>query len=192
MMAKAYVAKGPSKLNCSVCGDFPQNALMVFSFYVCMSFNMMLTYIGLLANCVCVHWTYCSQMFWHHRCATQQTQMCLKDMSKNSGNQFIAVNVSKASVTDTYIGLTPCWISLNKYKYEFPFLSFLHTYYSDIMMCEMPSQITSISIVCSIACSCADQGTSKLIITGLCEGNPSVTGRFPSQRASNAENVSIW
>ena len=33
--------------------------------------------------------------------------MCLNDMSKNSGNQFIAVNVSKASVTDTYIGLTP-------------------------------------------------------------------------------------
>ena len=28
--------------------------------------------------------------------------------------------------------------------------------------------------------------------TGLCEGNPPVTGRFPSQRASNSENVSIW
>ena len=34
--------------------------------------------------------------------------------------------------------------------------------------------------------------TSKLRVTGFCEGNPQVAGGFPSQRASNAENVSIW
>ena len=34
--------------------------------------------------------------------------------------------------------------------------------------------------------------TPKLCAYGLCEGNPPVTGGFPSQRASNAENVSIW
>ena len=34
--------------------------------------------------------------------------------------------------------------------------------------------------------------TSKLHDTGLCEGNSSVTGEFPAQRASNTENVSIW
>ena len=34
--------------------------------------------------------------------------------------------------------------------------------------------------------------TSKLRVTGLCEGNSPVTGEFPAQRASNAENVSIW
>ena len=34
--------------------------------------------------------------------------------------------------------------------------------------------------------------TSKLHITGLCEGNSPVTGEFPAQRASNIENVSIW
>ena len=33
--------------------------------------------------------------------------------------------------------------------------------------------------------------TSKLCVTGLCEGNSPVTGEFPAQRASNAENVSI-
>ena len=33
---------------------------------------------------------------------------------------------------------------------------------------------------------------SKLRVTGLCVGNSPVTGEFPSQRASNAENVSIW
>ena len=34
--------------------------------------------------------------------------------------------------------------------------------------------------------------TPKLRVTGLCERNSPVTGEFPSQRASNAENVSIW
>ena len=34
--------------------------------------------------------------------------------------------------------------------------------------------------------------TSKLRVTGLCEGNSPVTGEFPAQRASNVENVSIW
>ena len=34
--------------------------------------------------------------------------------------------------------------------------------------------------------------TSKLRVTGLCEGNSAVTIEFPSQRASDAENVSIW
>ena len=33
---------------------------------------------------------------------------------------------------------------------------------------------------------------SKLRFTGLCAGNSPVTGEFPTQRASNAENVSIW
>ena len=33
--------------------------------------------------------------------------------------------------------------------------------------------------------------TPKLRVTGLCEGNSPVTGEFPAQKASNAENVSI-
>ena len=34
--------------------------------------------------------------------------------------------------------------------------------------------------------------TSNLRVTGLCAGNSPVTGEFPAQMASNAENVSIW
>ena len=34
--------------------------------------------------------------------------------------------------------------------------------------------------------------TSKLRVTGLCEGNSPVTGEFPAQMASNAQDVSIW
>ena len=33
---------------------------------------------------------------------------------------------------------------------------------------------------------------SKLHVTGLCEGYSPVTSEFPTQRASNVENVSIW
>ena len=34
--------------------------------------------------------------------------------------------------------------------------------------------------------------TSELRVTGLCVGNSPVTGEFPAQMASAAENVSIW
>ena len=34
--------------------------------------------------------------------------------------------------------------------------------------------------------------TPKLRVTGICEGNSPVTSEFPAQRASNAENISIW
>ena len=34
--------------------------------------------------------------------------------------------------------------------------------------------------------------TSKLRVTGICEENSPVTGEFPIQWVSNAENISIW
>ena len=58
-------------------------------------------------------------------------------------------------------------------------------------MSTMASQISSLTIVYSTIYSGADQKKKKLHITGLCEGNSPVTGEFPTQRASNAENVSI-
>ena len=39
---------------------------------------------------------------------------------------------------------------------------------------------------------CRSNKTSKLHVTGPCEGNLLVTDGFPAQRASYAENVSIW
>ena len=64
--------------------------------------------------------------------------------------------------------------------------------YSDVIMSAMASQITGVSIVYSTVCSGSSKKTSKLRVTGLCEGNSPVTGEFPAQRASNADNVSIW
>ena len=66
----------------------------------------------------------------------------------------------------------------------------LWNHYSDAIMSAIASQITGISIVCSIPCSCAYQRKHQSSAS-LREGNPPVTGGFPSQRASNAENVSI-
>ena len=39
---------------------------------------------------------------------------------------------------------------------------------------------------------CRSKKTSKLCITGLCERNSPMTNEFLSQRASNAESVSVW
>ena len=39
---------------------------------------------------------------------------------------------------------------------------------------------------------CRSKNTSKIRVTGLCEGNSPGTGEFPAQMASNVENVSIW
>ena len=47
---------------------------------------------------------------------------------------------------------------------------------------------------CLLNClfGCRSKKTSKLRVTGICEGNSPMTGEFPAQRASNAENVNIW
>ena len=70
----------------------------------------------------------------------------------------------------------------------------LFAHYSDVIINTMASQITNVSIICSIVCSGADQRKHQSsALLALCEGNPPpVTTGFPSQRASNAENVSAW
>ena len=69
----------------------------------------------------------------------------------------------------------------------------LYIHYNDFIMRGMASQITSLAIVYSIVYSGIDKKkTSKLHVTGLCAGNSPETSEFPTQMASNAENVSIW
>ena len=70
-------------------------------------------------------------------------------------------------------------------------IAFIH--YDDVIMSALLSEITSPTIVYSTVYSRRrSKKTSKLRVTGLCAGNSSVTGEFHAQRASNAENVSIW
>ena len=54
-------------------------------------------------------------------------------------------------------------------------------------------QISSLAIVYStFLFRRRSKKTSKLCATSLCVGNSPVTGEFPAQMASNAENISIW
>ena len=55
-------------------------------------------------------------------------------------------------------------------------------------MGAVASQITSVTIVYSTIDSDADQRKHQSI-TGLCAGNSPITGEFPAQMASNAENL---
>ena len=53
-------------------------------------------------------------------------------------------------------------------------------------------QITSSRLLTRPFIQAQIKETSKLRVTGLCEGNSPVTGEFPAQKSSNAENVFIW
>ena len=65
-------------------------------------------------------------------------------------------------------------------------------YYSDVIMIVMASQIHGVPIVSlTVFFRCKSKKTPKLCVIDLCEGNSPVPGEFPSQRASNAENISI-
>ena len=59
-------------------------------------------------------------------------------------------------------------------------------------MTVMASQITGVSVICLVVCSGAKQRITKAPRHWTLWGEPLVTGGFPSQRASNAETVSIW
>ena len=66
-------------------------------------------------------------------------------------------------------------------------------HYNDVIMSAVASQITSLTIVYPTVYSGADQRENQIsALLALCAGNSPVTGEFPTQRASNAENASIW
>ena len=64
----------------------------------------------------------------------------------------------------------------------------LDIHYSDVIMCAMAHQITSLTIVYSNVYSGTDQRKHQISASLAFV----VTGEFPAQIASNAENVSIW
>ena len=61
-----------------------------------------------------------------------------------------------------------------------------NSHYSDVIMSEVASQITGVSIVySSIFLGTDKKNTSKLCVSGLCAGNSPITDEFSAQRASN-------
>ena len=66
-------------------------------------------------------------------------------------------------------------------------------HYNDVIMGAIASQITSLTIVYSAVYSDADQRKHESSASlAFVRWISSVTGEFPAQMASNAENVSIW
>ena len=65
-------------------------------------------------------------------------------------------------------------------------------HYNDVIMTTMASQITSLTVVYSIVYSDADKKNIKAPRHWPLCGEFTGTGEFPVQRASNAENGSIW
>ena len=63
--------------------------------------------------------------------------------------------------------------------------------YGDVKLGTIASQITNLTIVYSTIQTQIKE-TSKLRATGLFVRNSPVTGAFPAQMVSNAENGSIW
>ena len=67
-----------------------------------------------------------------------------------------------------------------------------HPHYTDVIMTTMASQITSLTVVYSTVYSDAVQRKHQSPRHWPLCGEFTGTGEFPAQRASYAENVSIW
>ena len=97
---------------------------------------------------------------------------------------------SKSLTQSPQAGCIFMHVSCKAYQESHKPFTFCH--YADVIMRAMASQITGVSIVYSTVCSGASKKITKAPRHWLCEGCSPVTGGFPSQRASNAENVPVW
>ena len=68
----------------------------------------------------------------------------------------------------------------------------IHFHHIDVIMTTMASQITSLMVVYSVVYSGADQRKHQSSASQALCGEFTGTGELPAQKASNAENVSIW
>ena len=84
------------------------------------------------------------------------------------------------------------FIALTWRRHSWPTFVFLY-HFSDVIMSSMASEITDVYVVYSTACSGADQRKHQSsALQAFVMGILPATNEFPAQRASNAENVSIW
>ena len=65
------------------------------------------------------------------------------------------------------------------------------SHYNDAIMSAMGPRSPASRLFTQPFIQAQTKKASKLLVTGLCAGNSRVTGEFPAQRASNAENVNI-
>ena len=108
----------------------------------------------------------------------------------------------------TFNWKTPCYSRLKELWNEYPSLFDLYgsncayplltaiTIFQHITLTsQWPSwrlKSPAMNFLCNRLFKLISKKTSKPALLILCEGNSPVTGEFPSQRTSDAENVSIW
>ena len=127
-------------------------------------------------------------------------------IQKSDSNQFFFKNHYADCILSAKVVLylaggnrAPCFMSGGRYLFLSAktnttscevryYLQKVPQHYSDITTSALASQITGVSMVCSTVCSDADQRKHRT--SEPCHWP--LWGEFPSQRASNAENVSIW
>ena len=111
-----------------------------------------------------------------------------KIMSNSLHCSFIITrSIFSRTVKRAFISVSSdCVVTLPIARWSWKFCVF---HYSDVIMSTMASQITSLTFVCSTVYSGADKRKHQ---SSASPGNSPVTDEFPAQRASNAENASIW
>ena len=107
---------------------------------------------------------------------------------------IITIMITKKTVIFTYAAVAMSSILLLYQKTHTRLYIFYAVYfhYNDIIMSAVASQITGFSIVYSTVVSDADQRKHQNSASMAFVGKSPVTREFPAQKASDAENVSIW
>ena len=118
---------------------------------------------------------------WHDSCTAMA---CAKICCDLMANDWITVRWSFHLI----------WIPNKKHKWNRPLdnLTKTVTHYIDVIMTTLASQTTSLTIVYSTVYSDADQRKHQSSTWLAFVWEFIGTGEFPAQRASYAENVSIW
>ena len=132
------------------------------------SFNALCTSAWQLCPCSCPSDTICNGVMWR----------CLWRMLISEVGHFSCKNNHITHVNVIEFRHRCAWLWFN-------FSS--RTHYNDVIMSVPNYQLFTQPFI-----QVQIKETSKLCVTGLCWGNSAVTGEVPVQRASNAENASIW
>ena len=144
---------------------------------------------------------YLSYDIWPQTMVLKSNYKCIKGFSDNEDQRFyistgilhICQNVLKnlrvvkcALVLKMWLCCIGVWLNASQYLPFCPSLQWRHN------ECDGVSKHQPHECLLSRLFRRRSKKTSKLRVTGLCEGNSPVTGEFPSQRASNADDVFIW
>ena len=134
-----------------------------------------------------------SSNFWHFICIIKLCHHSFRYDLLESTTKVLTVKTTIKNVSIHIIKIQATLRIDNSYLVVLAFVFnempryYLYSHYSVVIMGAMASQITSLTIVYLILNSGADQrkhqSSASLVF---------VTGEFPAQMASNAENVSIW